>query len=69
VSGLTKAHPNGRIKVAIGYTKNMKNFESLRLDVGLEFDGDVDSEEAWEQAWNMVDAQLEKKLLEVDGVS
>lgn len=31
--------PNHRVKFSLGYTVNAGNFESLRIDVGLEIDG------------------------------
>jgi len=31
--------PAHRIKVQMGYTRNIGNFESVRMDVGLEVDG------------------------------
>jgi hypothetical protein len=48
------------VKVNVGTTINTGNFESLRVDVGLEVDGVGDPTPTFEKAW----AWAEKKLVE-----
>lgn len=56
----------GRIKASIGVTKNVGNYESVRIDVGIEFDGDIDSPDVWAYAWKTVNDQAEAKVNEVE---
>lgn len=54
-----------KIEVTIGITKNLGNYESLRLEARAEEDvDDVHSDEAWDVLWAEVDSQLEKQLIE-----
>ena len=58
---------DGKIWVSIGITKNLGNYESLRLDAGAEVRTNrVDSESEWYQLWDRVDEQIEAKLAELD---
>jgi|TARA_Y100000310_G_scaffold268017_1_gene280404 hypothetical protein len=58
---------DGKIWVSIGITKNLGNYESLRLDAGAEVRTNrVDSESEWSQLWDRVDEQIEAKLAELD---
>jgi len=55
------------IKVALGITKNIGNYESLRIDAEYSaslVDG-ADLDEAYVRAWGIVDSQVESKLLEL----
>lgn len=53
------------IWVSVGITKNLGNYESLRLDAGARNTVDnVDDEAAWNQLWDVVDAQLQSRLLD-----
>jgi hypothetical protein len=56
------------IRVALGITKNIGNYESLRLD--CEYETDISDnaivDDEYINAWAMVDAQIEKKLLELE---
>lgn len=49
-----------RVTVSVGYTRNMGNFESLRVDIGVE--DSVRSDENVEKAFNRVYSFVEKKL-------
>jgi hypothetical protein len=53
------------IWVSVGFTKNLGNYESLRLDAGARnaVDG-VDDSDAWEKLWEVVDQQLQSRLIE-----
>lgn len=55
------------IKVALGLTKNIGNYESLRIDAEYSrtVKDDEDLSAAYENAWDIVDAQVESKLLEL----
>jgi hypothetical protein len=51
-----------KVKVDLGYTRNMGNFESLRVDIGVE--DDLRDGENVEQGFNRVYSYVEKKLVE-----
>lgn len=52
---------------SIGITKNLGNYESLRLDAGARVTASsADDEKAWENLWATVDSQIEAKLQELD---
>lgn len=57
-----------RIRVQVGVTKNLGDFNSLRLDAAFETDvrdgEDVDA--AYDRAWTTVDEQVDAKLNEED---
>lgn len=55
------------IWASIGITKNLGNYESLRLDAGARTKASsIDDESAWKKLWESIDAQIETKLLELD---
>jgi hypothetical protein len=55
------------IWASIGITKNLGNYESLRLDAGARVKASSESDEkAWENLWKAVDEQIEAKLRELD---
>lgn len=55
------------IWASIGITKNLGNYESLRLDAGAKTKASsVDDDTAWKRLWESIDAQIEAKLLELD---
>lgn len=55
------------IWASIGITKNLGNYESLRLDAGARTKASsIDDEVAWKKLWESIDAQIETKLLELD---
>lgn len=55
------------IWASIGVTKNLGNYESLRLDAGARTQASgLDDEEAWKRLWDSIDTQIEAKLRELD---
>ncbi len=60
MSELKSDVPRHTVKVSMGYTMNVGNFESLRIDVGLEIDGK--SGETPEQTYNRASTWVETKL-------
>ena len=55
------------IWASLGITKNLGNYESLRLDAGARTQAkDPDDPEAWAKVWESIDAQIEAKLQELD---
>lgn len=55
------------IWASIGITKNLGNYESLRLDAGARTVAtSLDDEEAWKKLWESIDSQIEAKLQELD---
>lgn len=57
---------NTRVKVALGYTLNLGNFQSLRIDVEVS-DSKRDSEntnEAFERVYEFVENKLAEKVKE-----
>jgi len=62
-----KEKPETEIWASIGITKNLGNYESLRLDAGARTScSSLESEEAWVNLWDVVDSQIEAKLQELD---
>ncbi len=55
-----------RIKVNLGFTRNMGDFESLRMDVGLELDGAGNPNATFEKAYKFVEDRLMAHLSEVE---
>jgi len=57
-----------RVEVSLGYTRNMGNYESLRIDVGVQ--DSVRSDEtvaaATERVYNFVETKLVEKIKEVE---
>lgn len=53
---------------SVGITKNLGNYESLRIDAGARYTVDdmTDKDEAWKNLWAEVQAQIEEQLLEAD---
>lgn len=55
------------IWASIGITKNLGNYESLRLDAGAKIlASSLEDQSAWEKLWNSLDEQIEAKLKELD---
>lgn len=52
------------IWVSIGLTKNLGNYESLKLDAGKKqtLKDDDDPKKVWAEMWAEVEAQLEDRL-------
>jgi hypothetical protein len=58
----------GTINVTVGLTRNLGNYQSLRIDAGLTVDAeDVMSDDEWAAAWEKVESQVETRLAELDG--
>lgn len=60
---------DGKVEIwaSVGITKNLGNYESLRLDAGARIVAtSVEDASAWEKLWNSVDEQIESKLKELD---
>jgi hypothetical protein len=57
------------LTASLGITKNLGNFESVRIDVSATvIDKDPNDGKAWEELWSAVDDQLDAKLTEVEEV-
>ena len=55
------------IWASIGITKNLGNYESLRLDAGARtIAKTLEDADAWAKLWESIDAQIEAKLQELD---
>ena len=55
------------IWASIGITKNLGNYESLRLDAGAKtMASSLEDESAWAKLWESIDAQIEAKLQELN---
>lgn len=56
------------IWASIGITKNLGNYESLRLDAGARVKASsADDQDSWQSLWDSIDSQIEEKLRELDG--
>lgn len=55
-----------RVKVSVGYTRNMGNYESLRVDIGLDLDGVGNPNATFDKAWNWSQEKLIEKMAEVE---
>ena len=60
------SNEDNHVWVSIGITKNLGNYESMRLDAGAKLSGNPSDEGLWTQLWETVDSQLEAKLAEID---
>ncbi len=55
------------IWASIGATKNLGNYESLRIDAGARIVvEDIEDEEKWAEVWATIEAQVEQKLNEAE---
>lgn len=55
-----------KVNVALGYTLNLGNFQSLRIDIGIQDskrDGETTSE-AFDRIYSFVEAKLHDKIKE-----
>lgn len=56
-----------RVKVALGYTKNLGNFSSFRVDVSLEVPcREYDKDDVYEDVYQWVDSKMTSILAEVE---
>ena len=54
------------IWVSVGITKNLGNYESARIDAGTRVVvDDIEDEQAWKDAWQVVEDQVEARILEI----
>jgi len=58
--------PGHRVKVTLGYTRNMGNFESLRVDIGLEADGTGNPNVTFDKVYAWTEQKLLEKVAEVE---
>ena len=65
---MVKSNENSvEVWASIGITKNLGNYESLRLDAGAKITClAIEDEDAWKKLWQSIDAQIEAKLQELD---
>jgi len=56
------------VRVALGYTRNMQNFESLRMDFAIEDDtrNDENVQQAFDRIYDKVEGLLEDKIRELE---
>jgi hypothetical protein len=55
------------LSASLGITKNLGNYESLRLDASAKvYAESIEDQEAWTRLWNTLDSQIEMKLQELD---
>ena len=55
------------IWASVGITKNLGNYESLRLDAGAKImASSMEDESSWTKLWAALDEQIEAKLKELD---
>ena len=57
---------NTKVNVALGYTLNLGNFQSLRIDIGIQ-DSKRDGEttnDAFERIYSFVETKLSEKIKE-----
>lgn len=54
-----------RVSYSVGWTKNMGNFESLRVDLGLEADGDGNPKVTLDRVRKFVEHELGEAVAEV----
>lgn len=54
-----------RVKYTVGWTANMGNFESLRVDVGLEIDGTGNPDATLAKVARWVEDNLGERVAEV----
>jgi len=58
-----------KVSVALGYTRNLGNFQSLRIDLGVtdsKRDGE-NTDQAFERVYKFVEDKLAAKVLEAEG--
>lgn len=58
--------PGHRVGVSLGYTRNMGNFESLRVDISLEADGFGHPNTTFDRVYTWTEEKLLEKVREVE---
>jgi hypothetical protein len=61
IEGYEMKDSETKVNVALGYTLNLGNFQSLRIDIGVE--DSLRNEEHVEEAFNRVYSFVEEKLI------
>lgn len=62
----TQKQNKHKVSVSLGYTRNMGNFESLRLDIGLEAEGAGHPDVTFDRVYGWVQEKLTTKMTELD---
>jgi hypothetical protein len=52
--------------VSLGFTKNLGNFESLRIDIGLDQEGVGHPDKTFEKVYEWVSDKLVEKVAEIE---
>lgn len=64
---MSTENDKSEIWASIGITKNLGNYESLRLDAGARVTvSSHEDQDAWVKLWQSIDDQIEAKLRELD---
>jgi hypothetical protein len=64
---MSESNNEVEIWASVGITKNLGNYESLRLDAGAKCKASsLDDDAAWKKLWDSIDEQIEAKLQELD---
>lgn len=68
MANLSSPEETDYIYVSVGLTKNLGNYESLRIDASARkaISALDDKDAAWAELWNDVEAQVEAKIAEAD---
>ena len=66
MSELQEPKASHRVGVSLGYTRNMGNFESLRVDINLESDGFGHPDVTFDKVYAWVEQKLVEKVAEVE---
>jgi hypothetical protein len=66
MSGLEQQGKTHRVGVSVGYTRNMGNFESLRVDISLEADGVGNPDDTFNKVYKWCESKLLEKVNEVE---
>lgn len=54
------------IWVSVGVTKNLGDYNSLRVEAGASVDGDPYDQEAWDKLWLEVQEQVDAQISQVN---
>lgn len=62
----TEGEPEIKVKFGLGFTLNLMNYESARIDAAVELTGTVGNSEAlWNAAREEVEKELDKQLADL----
>jgi hypothetical protein len=65
-SSMAKEDSVETIWASLGITKNVGNYESVRIDAGARSVASVGDEEAWKKLWKDIEDQVEAQVLELE---